>query len=60
MEKTKAQKPTITITAAAKADKPQPTVNHAESEAIFAALKDLAEIKFAHREVARGRADIAS
>lgn len=61
MEKAKAQKTTITVTTSANAaDKPQPTVNHAESEEIFAALKDLAEIKFAHREVARGRADIAS
>ncbi len=60
MEKTKSQKPTITITSAANAaDKPQPTVNPAESEAIFSALKDLAEIKSAHREVAHGRADVS-
>lgn len=61
MEDTKANKTTITVTpAAAKADKPQPTFNLVDSEAVFSALKDLAEIKFARREVACGRVDIAS
>ena len=62
MGKTKIQKPTITVTTASAenaTDKNLPTVNTAESEAIFSALKDLAEIKFAHREVARGRADVS-
>lgn len=62
MEKTKAQKPTITIStepASAATDKPKPTVNLVDSEAVFSALKDLAEIKFAHREVSRGRAEVS-
>ena len=62
MEKTKEQKPTITIStepAATASDKPKPTVNLVDSEAVFSALNDLAEIKFAHREVARGRAEVS-
>ena len=62
MEKTKEQKPTKTIStepASKAADKPKPTVNLVDSETVFSALKDLAEIKFAHREVARGRAEVS-
>lgn len=60
MGKTKTQKPTITVTTSANAaDKPKPTVNLVDSESVFSALKDLAEIKFAHREVARGRAEVS-